>query len=1355
MGLKISNRRYMAFLIFCLMYLLLIPWAAAQGNNYREAQIIVRLKDSSRIIDTSRLASLGLKVTSKEGIRSGLQLWHLDPGQDVQEAVYKVARDPAVLYAEPNYLYHSLDTVGQSVYVGVYGDPYRSEQWYLDAMSIPKAWQNMQQPGINQVTVAVVDSGIDGSHPDLPPLLEGFDFVKGSNTSSTSERKIEQNLPEDPLGHGTAIAGLIAAVAYNNEGIMGVANEIYAPHVQILPVRVLDSEGWGDAYTIAMGIRWAVGEEINGYRNDHPAAIINLSLGGEVYSSALEEAIRYAQQKGALIVAAAGNGGIEASSIFPASLPGVLTVGAAVYGSLVNGPGAESWRQASGWYLPYFTNYGREVEVLAPGVNILSTHPLGLAGDGPAPGYKWFNGTSFAAGLVSGLAALVEASGDSWRGGLLADLLANSGPKLVSSSYTYRLAEGDILEDAGEYSPPAVAILDPKPGEVINGVTDIAVALGGQTELVELTLVGPDDKEIIHVGQVRGIPFSVQLFTWNLSSFVTPGNYRIMATAYNDDQVLGRTNIDITIAGNITIMVKPPAEFTSASTEIALVAGDNPQQVIWRGQTDYLGKVVIPTEVAARTAGTIIMAYGLREMETRTPGGKIQSARTPYFFYWRKLDAPLKTSLVLDGHDAIPLQINENLTNWQWVENRAWATLLDENCRPIFGFLAAFASAQDGQEPEQEIFYVTPGKYAFRIKGVYLDLTREKMVLALKDDMVNVNKEGITLSIDPNKLASLQWNWHHFSGARLFALDIDLTLENNKIPYNDQYFGFKKEDFSFAYLPGGEGYSPLQELLVTPGTYKATLLMGKKEITTGNFLWSYTFEVPELNIPPEGVALGLSPDLQGSLILNGGRLKAGEVIPFSLKVDDGWGQQLVRGWDGLLGEIKPAISLQAADGTMIPLTSYKVDYLGGWLLLPSGISPGLYTLEVGSFTLHSPWAGRETPATTSLEIYADENAPKIPGQEPESNPGSSNNGGTGNRDNGGNGEALNTGKSEETKPYYAVISSSDEDTTLTTPGEELTVLFPRGSLPEHTTVSLTPAGDEQVRILQDKSSPFSGKLLAAFELAAIRENGQPITAASSPLTLNFKLRAIKGSQTTWNGAANEINNPGCYIYDPVYATLIPLSSSYRKVDGQIMVSTRLIGLYALVEEEPMAIYGLRKDDWYASAVSKLACRNLLPEPLKASFKPNAVLTRAQAARLVALAGQIPGRKDGAVFPDLQDERLAVFIDSLAAEGLVSGYPDGSFQPQRSVTRAEMTALICRVLDGTQGKPEGINNFISKNVFHDVNKDCWAYGAIQKGTVIGFIGGYPDGNFKPEAPVSWAEAASMVTRAFPGLFEGWE
>lgn len=1333
------------------MYLLLIPWAAAQGNGYRDNQIIVRLKDSYRVIDTDRLASLGLKVTSKEVTRSGLQLWHLAPGQDVQEAVYKVAKDPAVLYAEPNYLYHSLDTtVDESVYVGVYGDPYRSEQWYLDAMNLPGAWQKMQQPAINQVTVAVVDSGIDGSHPDLPPLLEGFDFVKGSSTSPTYDRKPEQNLPEDPLGHGTAIAGLIAAVADNNEGIMGVANEVYAPHVQILPVRVLDSEGWGDAYTIAMGIRWAVGEEINGHHNDHPAVIINLSLGGEVYSSTLAEAIRYAQQKGALVVAAAGNEGVDAASIFPASLPGVLTVGAAVYGSLVNGPGAEDWRQASGWYLPYFTNYGREVEVLAPGVNILSTYPLSLAGNGPSPGYKWVNGTSFAAGLVTGLAAFIEAKGDSWRGGLLADLLANSGPELTSPPYTYRIADANLTA-AGEHSPPAVAILDPKPGEVLNGITDIAVVLGEETERVELTLVELDDKELIPIGQARGMPASVQLFTWNLPSSVTPGNYRLVVTAYKDDQILGRAGIDVTVAGNITLMVKPPTELASSSTEIALVAGDNPQQVIWHGQTDYLGKVVIPTEVAARTAGTTILAYGLREMETRTPGGERLSTRAPYFFYWRQLDAPLKTSLILDGHDAVPLHINGNLTNWQWVEDRAWATLLDENGRPIFGFLAAFASSQDGQEPDQGIIYVTPGKYAFRIKGVYLDLPREKMVLALQDDTVNVDKEEITLAIDPNKLAGLQWNWHHFSGARLFDLDIDLTLESNKIPYNDQYFGFKKEDFSFGYSPGGEGYSSLQELLVTPGNYKATLLMGKKEITTGNFLWSYTFAVPELNVPPEGVTLGLSPELQGSFILNGGRFKAGEVIPFSLKVDDGWGQQLVRGWDGLLGEIKPTISLQAADGTMVPLTSYEVDYRGGWLLLPPGLSPGLYTLEVGSFTLHSPWAGRETPATAPLEVYADENTPPIPGPEPGSNPGSSNDGGTGNINNGGGGQAANSGKGEETKPYYAIITSSDQDITLVTPGEELTVLIRRGSLPAHTTVSLAPAGNDQVRILQDKSSPFSGKLLAAFELTAIGENGQPITAVSSPLTLNFKLRAIKESQTSLNGAANEINNPGCYIFDPVYAAMIPLNRSYRQADGQIMVTSGLIGLYALMEEEPAAINGLSKDEWYAPAVSKLACRNLLPQSLKASFNPDAVLTRAQAARLVALAGQIPGRKGGAGFPDLQDERLAVFIDSLAAEGLVSGYPDGSFQPQRSVTRAEMTSLICRVLDRLLGESGGLNTSASGKVFYDVNNDYWAYGVIQKGAAIGFVGGYPDGNFKPEAPVSWAEAASMVIRAFPGLF----
>jgi type VII secretion-associated serine protease mycosin len=238
-------------------------------------------------------------------------------------------------------------------------DPYRSYQWDFTKLNVAAAWQLSTGAG---VTVAVIDSGVEASHPDLAgQVLPGLDLV--TDTSGTST---------DPNGHGTHVAGTIAARTGNGTGVSAVA-----PHVQILPIRTLDASGSGVMSDVATGIVYAA---------DQGAQVINMSLGATVQVTSVSNAISYARSKGVVVVAAAGNSRTTNSpTLWPAADNGVVAVA-----STDENDGYSS-----------FSNRGSYVDVAAPGGSILSTVP--------SAGYAYYSGTSMAAPHVAAAAALVKA----------------------------------------------------------------------------------------------------------------------------------------------------------------------------------------------------------------------------------------------------------------------------------------------------------------------------------------------------------------------------------------------------------------------------------------------------------------------------------------------------------------------------------------------------------------------------------------------------------------------------------------------------------------------------------------------------------------------------------------------------------------------------------------------------------------------------------------------------------------------------------------------------------------------------------------------------------------------------------
>jgi type VII secretion-associated serine protease mycosin len=239
-------------------------------------------------------------------------------------------------------------------------DPLLAQQWGIFAIGADHAWAKTTGRG---VIVAVVDSG-SGPHPDLVENL-----LPGRSIIGTVETQDGRDI--DASGHGTHVSGIIAAVANNGIGGSGVA-----PNAKILPIQVLDQAGQGDARDVAAGVRFAA---------DNGARVINLSLGGATESSSLTQAITYANDKGVLVVAAAGNGGAADKPKWPASLDLTLAVTA-----------VDQANNATS-----FDQRGDYIDLSAPGANIVST----AKGD-----YVTLSGTSMAAGFVAGAAALLFAA---------------------------------------------------------------------------------------------------------------------------------------------------------------------------------------------------------------------------------------------------------------------------------------------------------------------------------------------------------------------------------------------------------------------------------------------------------------------------------------------------------------------------------------------------------------------------------------------------------------------------------------------------------------------------------------------------------------------------------------------------------------------------------------------------------------------------------------------------------------------------------------------------------------------------------------------------------------------------------
>jgi len=308
-----------------------VPTAVAA--QYVPGEVIVHYRDGTSGTVKAQVEEEAGAETAAVARGDSAQL-EIEDGDSVPQTVQELQRDPSVVYARPNYLAHASGMTPD--------DPGFRLQWNLAGpfgINMPEAWDLAAArgaPGGRGAVVAVLDTGVAYERhrrfrraPDLRRFTRGFDFVQGDRH------------PNDENGHGTHVAGTIAQSTNNGVGASGIAYE-----AKIMPVRVLDSSGAGDTWSISRGVRYAA---------RHGADVINLSLEFDAGVRASEipdivSALRYARRKGALVVGAAGNQSADMLA-YPARAHMVLSVAA----TTIRGCQAD------------YSNGGADLDMVAPG----------------------------------------------------------------------------------------------------------------------------------------------------------------------------------------------------------------------------------------------------------------------------------------------------------------------------------------------------------------------------------------------------------------------------------------------------------------------------------------------------------------------------------------------------------------------------------------------------------------------------------------------------------------------------------------------------------------------------------------------------------------------------------------------------------------------------------------------------------------------------------------------------------------------------------------------------------------------------------------------------------------------------
>lgn len=369
-------------------------------SHYYDKEVIVKFRSEPSATELAQIRTdIGAESVQKLGYTYVFKAKTMKTKQ-----LMAYFRDHDVAYVEPHFLYtantaNGLATAPPRGNIRMNADIikpndtlYGKYQWNLPVIRTESGWQLSK--GSADVIVAVVDTGVDLSHSDLTSrLIPGFNAIDDAKPAA------------DDVGHGTHVAGIIAASVNNNLGIAGLTWSN-----PIMPVKVLDNSGAGNAYNVARGIIWAT---------DHGAKVINMSLGNYAQADFLHDAVKYAYDRDVVLVAASGNDNTSSPG-YPAAYPEVIAVAAT----------DSDFQRAS------FSNFGNYIDVAAPGVNIASTYKNNQ--------YASLSGTSMASPHVAALAALIRSANPALTNKQVMDILRNTASDLGSAGQDPYYGFGEI-----------------------------------------------------------------------------------------------------------------------------------------------------------------------------------------------------------------------------------------------------------------------------------------------------------------------------------------------------------------------------------------------------------------------------------------------------------------------------------------------------------------------------------------------------------------------------------------------------------------------------------------------------------------------------------------------------------------------------------------------------------------------------------------------------------------------------------------------------------------------------------------------------------------------------------------------
>jgi len=387
-------------------------------------------------------------------------------------------------------------------------DPYYGNAWHLPKIGTPSAWDTSVGQG---VIVAILDSGVDGTHPDLAPqLVPGWNFYDNNNVT------------DDVYGHGTKVAGAAAAIGNNAAGVSGVTWR-----ANVMPIRVTDTQGYGYASMMAQGIVWAA---------DRSARVANISFLGIAASSTVLNAAQYMRNRGGVVVVAGGNTG------------GALNYAPS---DLVTAVSATDANDAP----PSWSSYGEFIDVAAPGVGIWTTTKGGS--------YAGFSGTSASSPVVAGVYALMIAANPSQTAAGLDANLFSTAHDLGSTGFDTRYGHGRVDAAAAvaraaqgptpDTRPPTATIASPANGATVSGLVPVNVSVADDSDVprVELLVDG------VVVLTDNAPPFA---FVWDASARAD-GPATLQARAYDVAGNVGTSAVtSVTVAND---SIKPSVVFNS------------------------------------------------------------------------------------------------------------------------------------------------------------------------------------------------------------------------------------------------------------------------------------------------------------------------------------------------------------------------------------------------------------------------------------------------------------------------------------------------------------------------------------------------------------------------------------------------------------------------------------------------------------------------------------------------------------------------------------------------------------------------------------------------------------------------